>query len=132
VIGIEEFVERICRLGSDRGPRRFPRRARDRAILMKSIRMQLDPMADYDEREINALLARWRDEIAPSIDVDHVTLRRLLVDYGELERTRDGARYRLGYPPRPTAFELEIDDLDLRATVTAHRMRPKPPRPAPK
>jgi hypothetical protein len=89
VIGIDEFVERLCRIGADRGPRRFPRRRRDREILMKSIRMQMDPMADYTEKAINALLERWRSEIAPAIDVDHVTLRRLLVDYGEIERTRD-------------------------------------------
>jgi hypothetical protein len=129
VIGIDEFVERLCRIGADRGPRRFPRRRRDREILMKSIRMQMDPMADYTEKAINALLERWRSEIAPAIDVDHVTLRRLLVDYGEIERTRDGATYRVGYPPRPVAFELEIDELDLRATIAAYRMRPKPKRP---
>ncbi len=126
MIGIDEFVERLCRIGVDRGPRRFPRRPRDREILFKSIRMQLDPMSDYSEPEINALLERWRERIAPEVEVDHVTLRRLMVDYGELERTRDGATYRVGYPPRPAAFELEIDDLDLPATIAAYRMRTKP------
>jgi hypothetical protein len=125
VIGIDEFVERLCRIGADRGPRRFPRKPRDRAILFKSIRMRLDPMAGYSENEINALLARWRDEIAPEVEVDHVTLRRLMVDYGELERTRDGRSYRVGYPPRPMAFDLAIDDLDLASTIAAYRMRPK-------
>lgn len=125
MIGIDEFVERLCRIGADRGPRRFPRKPRDRAILFKSIRMQLDPMTDYSEKEINALLVRWREEIAPEVEIDHVTLRRLMVDYGELERTRDGATYRVGYPPRPTAFDLEIDDLDLASTIVAYRMRPK-------
>src|SRR5262245_48573129 len=121
MIGIDEFVERLCRIGAGRGPRRFPRRLRDRQILIKSIRMQMDPVTDYSEKDVNALLQRWLREIAPEIEVDHVTLRRLLVDYGEIDRTRDGAIYRIGYPARPAAFEVEIDDLDLRATVAAYR-----------
>lgn len=127
----EEFVERLCRLGARRGPRRFPRKPRDRAILMKSIRMQLDPEANYSEPQLNAALGAWKAEIAPEIDVDLTTLRRLLVDYGELERTPDCARYRVGYPPRPTAFDLEVEWIDLRATVAAYRMgreqRGRPP-----
>jgi hypothetical protein len=121
MIDLEEFVERLCRLAADRGPRRFPRRTRDREILMKSITMQLDSSREYSEAEINAELQEWLHNVAPAIHTDHVTLRRLLVDYGELERTADGARYRLGFPPRPTAFALEIDELDLRATIAAYR-----------
>ena len=125
----EEFVERLCRLGADRGPRRFPRRFRDREILMKSITLLLDAERDYDEREMNEALQAWGREVAPAIDIDHVTLRRLLVDYGHLERTRDGRRYRVGFPPRPMAFDLEVDEIDVRATVAAYldhvRRRPR-------
>lgn len=121
MIEIDEFVERLCLLGADRGPRRFPRRRRDREILLKSIAMQLDSAREYSEPEINRVLQDWSRHVAPAIDVDHVTLRRLLVDYGELERTADGARYRQGFPPRPMLFALEIDELDLRATVAAFR-----------
>jgi hypothetical protein len=88
---------------------------------MKSIRMDLDGDRTYRESEINERLQRWNCEVAPAIATDHVSLRRMLVDYGHLERTADGASYRLGYPPRPLAFDLEIDDLDLRATVAAYR-----------
>ena len=49
-------------------------------------------------------------------------LRRLLVDHGQLERTRDGGAYRVGFPPGSVAFDLEIFDLDLPATVAAFRM----------
>jgi hypothetical protein len=45
----------------------------------------------------------------------------VVADYGEIERTRDGATYRIGYPARPAAFDLAIDDLDLRATAAAYR-----------
>ena len=121
MISPEEFVERLCRLGADRGPRKFPRKQRDREILMKSIGMTLSSDRDYSEPEINEHLARWNREIAPAIEVDYVTLRRLLVDYGRLERSRDGANYRVGFPPRMVAFDLEVDDIDMRATIAAYR-----------
>jgi hypothetical protein len=121
MISTEEFVERLCRLGSDRGPRRFPRNPRDREILMQSIVLGLDSSRGYSEREINALLSAWSREIAPAIETDHVSLRRLLVDHGRLERTFDGREYRVGFPPRQVAFELDVYDVDLRATVGAYR-----------
>ena len=119
MISVEEFVDRLCRVGADRGPRRFPRRQRDRQILMKSLRMGLDPLREYDEPGINACIEDWKRDVAPAIDTDHVTIRRWLVDYGHLERTADGACYRLGYPPASVAFDLEVEDLDLPATVAA-------------
>lgn len=123
MIGLEEFVDRLCRLGADRGPRRFPRKARDRAILMKSITLGLDAGRSYSEPEINALLQAWNRDVAPAIEIDHVTLRRLLVDHGHLERTPDGRVYRVGFPAGPVAFALEVYDLDLRATIAAWRAR---------
>ena len=111
----------MCRLGADRGPRRFPRGGRDREILIKSIMLLLPSDRTYAEGEINALLQAWNREVAPAIDSDHVTLRRLLVDYGHLERTADGRRYRVGFPARPVAFALEVDDVDVRATIAAYR-----------
>jgi hypothetical protein len=121
VIGVEEFAQRLCRLGADRGPRGFPRKRRDREILMQSITLGMDGAKSYSEPQINALLQKWSREIAPAIAVDHVTLRRLLVDHGRLERAADGSRYRVGYPPGMAAFDLAVFDLDLRATVAAFR-----------
>ena len=50
-----------------------------------------------------------------------MTIRRLLVDYGHLERTADGGAYRVGFPPASVVFDREIETLDLRATVAAFR-----------
>jgi len=121
MITLDEFVDRLCRLGADGASRRFPRNARDREILMQSVVMELDSERSYSEKEINAKLVTWSRDVAPSIEIDHVTLRRLLVDYQRLERTADGAAYRVGFPARTVAFELEVYDLDLRATVAAYR-----------
>ena len=116
MITLDEFVERLCRLGADGAHRRFPRNRRDREILM-----QLDSARTYSEPEINAQLRAWSTDVAPSIDIDHVTLRRLLVDYHRLERTFDGSAYRVSFPASVVAFDLEIYDLDLRATTATYR-----------
>ena len=121
MISPEEFVERLCRLGADRGPRRFPRKQRDREILMKSIVMLLESDRTYTEGQINSALQDWSRAVAPAINTDHVTLRRLLVDHGHLERTADGGTYRIGFPPRPVVFDLEVDEIDVRATIAAYR-----------
>ena len=121
MISPEEFVERLCRVGADRGPRRFPRKPRDREILMKSIVMRLDSRRAYTENEVNEWLQDWKRQVAPAISSDHVTLRRLLIDYGHLERTADGRTYRVGFPTRAVAFDLEVDDIDIRATIAAYR-----------
>jgi hypothetical protein len=131
MIDLDEFLERLCRLGADRGPRGFPRAPRDRRILMQSISMQLDSARSYSEPEINAALQAWRRDVAPAIETDHVTLRRLLVDHGRLERTADGRSYRVGFPPGAAAFALEVYDIDLPATIAAHReQRRRRPRPS--
>ena len=131
MVTVDEFVERLCRLGADRGPRGFPRRQRDRLILIKSIVMSIDGSRIYHEREIDTLLRAWKRDVAPAIDTDHVTLRRLLVDQGHLERTADGRAYRLGFPPVPLAFELAVEEIDVRATIAAYlehvRSRRRPP-----
>ena len=120
MISPEEFVERLCLLGADRGPRGFPRKRRDRQILMKSILMLLDSARSYTEAEINDEIRAWNRNVAPAIQTDHVTVRRLLVDHGHLERTADGRAYRVGFPPVAVAFDLEVDDIDVRATIAAY------------
>jgi hypothetical protein len=47
-----------------------------------------EPGRDYDEAEVNELLERWCE----GGGVDHVTVRRYLIDYGIL--SRDAGTYR--------------------------------------
>lgn len=49
----------------------------------------------YAEWEINEALGEWL--LSVRSPVDHVTLRRRMVDLGFLKRTRDGSRYFLNY-----------------------------------
>ena len=110
MITLDEYLDRLCRLGVDRGPRGFPRKQRDRQILMKSILSMMDSGRVYREKDINELLKAWNEKVAPAIKSDYVTIRRLPVDWGHLERTADGASYRVGFPPSGVLFELEVDE----------------------
>lgn len=47
----------------------------------------------YAEREVNDVLSAWLESVRATID--HVTVRRRMVDLGFLKRTRDGSRYYL-------------------------------------
>ena len=88
---------------------------------MKSIVMLLESDRTYTEGQINSALQDWSRAVAPAINTDHVTLRRLLVDHGLLDRTADGRSYRIGFPSRPAAFDLKVDEIDVRATIAAYR-----------
>ena len=132
MISVEEFVERLCLIGADRGPRRFPRKQKDRQIIMKSILMSMDSVRTYTEGQVNEIIQDWNRDVAPAIETDHVTVRRWLVDYGLLERSPDGSTYRVGFPAASVVFDLEVEDIDLRGTVAAYldqqsrRTRAKP------
>ncbi|MCY4214635.1 MAG: DUF2087 domain-containing protein [Gammaproteobacteria bacterium] len=49
----------------------------------------------YAEREVNETLLAWLESARAK--VDHVTLRRRMVDLGFLKRTADGSRYYLNF-----------------------------------
>lgn len=49
----------------------------------------------YAEWEVNEVLSAWLASVRTAID--HVTLRRRMVDLGFLKRTRDGSRYYLNF-----------------------------------
>jgi hypothetical protein len=133
MISVEEFVERLCLVGAHQGPRGFPRKRKDRQIIMKSFVMGMDSVRTYTESQVNEMIQDWNRDVAPAIDTDHVTVRRWLVDYGLLERSRDGSTYRVGFPAASVVFDLEVEDIDVRATVAAYvdqqNRRTRPPEP---
>lgn len=64
---------------------RFPRKEKRRIAVLIQIVRRFEPGRRYTQAEVNGILGGAAD--------DHVTLRRYLVDYGLLGRTRDGAEY---------------------------------------
>jgi len=65
--------------------REFPSKQKRQYIALEIIVKTFEPTKEYNEKEVNDILS----EIYP----DYVSLRRSLVDYQFLERTRDCSKY---------------------------------------
>ncbi len=86
----------------------------------------------YAEREVNETLSAWLESARTK--VDHVTLRRRMVDLGFLKRTADGSRYYLNFgrvmsvlgdPPVEIDVGAMVDDIarERAARKNAHGHR---------
>ncbi|MCP4872552.1 MAG: DUF2087 domain-containing protein [Proteobacteria bacterium] len=80
------------------------------------------PSEPTDERTLNARLRSWLERVAPSIGVDHVSLRRYLVEVGYLDRTDDGSVYRVvTQPTGAPRFDPRVDGVDIVSLVDEAR-----------
>jgi 4a-hydroxytetrahydrobiopterin dehydratase len=96
-------VERITREEAERrlgklaigviGPG-LPRRRRDQWILLYGAAKLIEPGITLDEKSLNEKLKTWIAALGPHTSLDHVSVRRALVDESFVERTPDGASYR--------------------------------------
>ena len=59
-----------------------PKKKRRRSLSSAKSRNKYRPETDYTEKQVNAVLADIYD--------DYVTIRRYLIEYGFMDRTRDG------------------------------------------
>lgn len=79
----------------------YPAAVSDRLVLLRALAARMADGQVYTEHQINELIQR---HVHPDA-VDHVTLRRDLVDYQLIQRTDRGTRYwrsaeSRGIPPR--------------------------------
>ena len=111
VVPSGEAARRLRALSSGGIGPGLPRRRRDQWILLFSAARELPP-TPLDERSLNEKLKEWLSAQGPRMDLDHVTLRRALVDEGFVDRTADGASYVLSrvYESRVVFME---DDMAL-------------------
>jgi hypothetical protein len=113
-ITADEFKKRLFELCSLSGLSGLPRKSRDRHILLKSVALLLDKTQEYSEVEINQELQGWLTDVGRSIELDHVELRRRLIDHEYLGRSKDGSRYWVAVWSRlQMAFEREIEEVDV-------------------
>lgn len=98
------------------GARNLPKKQADMNILLLSAVLKLDPERAYAESELNEELQKWSAAFGENFGLDHVTLRRYLVDGKLLERDPAGDRYSVGGNP-PFSFEPTIRELDLEDVV---------------
>ena len=123
LIDATTYSRRLVALCLKSGLIPFPARPADRAVLQKSMIRYFDPDARYSQKGVDTILKQWIQEIGRKIRVDHVTLRRLLVDDGYLERRPDGARYRVTLSG-PFAFQFapDVDSVDDKALIAQESM----------
>ena len=72
-----------------------PKRPSDQQLLVAMAAAQLEPGQDYSEGEVNEKLLAWIETFCEPYGLDHVTLRRMLVDSRLISRTKSGSAYRL-------------------------------------
>jgi hypothetical protein len=122
-ITADEFKRRLEALCLSPGGRGLPRKRRDWDILFKSITLALEPGRDYSEKEVNQIVEEWLADIGQAIEIDHVTLRRHLVDTGYLIRDLAGTSYRVGFEAMADLFEPATDTVDPLAVIEEARRR---------
>ena len=121
-ISVDEFKKRLTVLCAGGGSG-FPRKQRDRHILLRSVAQTL-ATGSYTERDLNDTLRAWLAGIGDAVELDHVTLRRYLVDAGYVSRDRTGSRYEacLG-GGGGASFDPEINAVDLSSLIRDARER---------
>jgi hypothetical protein len=112
IVSMEYFLKRLADLCLKSGLAGFPKDEVDQHILLKSAMLTFGEGV-LTESEVNDKLKVWVNQISHIKNIDHVTLRRRLVDTGYLTRSKDGAAYQRAADPRPGTFEAAIDQIDV-------------------
>ncbi|MCY7389352.1 MAG: DUF2087 domain-containing protein [Burkholderiales bacterium] len=84
-------------------------------LLLLSIRRAFETSRTYAEREVNELVAQWLVSVGAMLDVDHVELRRWLVDLAVLSRDPYGHAYSVAeMPAHLVKLDADTAQLDFK------------------
>jgi len=99
-----------------------PKRPSDQQLLVELAAARFEPGKAYREGEVNDKLSTWMETFCETQGIDHVTLRRMLVDSRLLSRTRSGSTYRLN-PESLEALEAmrEVDPREVLDEIRGER-----------
>jgi len=123
-ISAAQFEERLAAICLSGAGSAFPRRTRDRHILYRSITHGLDHTRKYSEVELNEALQQWRLHVGTCLDIDHVTLRRYLIDEQYISRDPDGSTYQVNPAGNATVeFEPSIAAIEPFMVIQAAKDR---------
>ena len=124
MISAAQFEERLAAICLGGAGTAFPRRMRDRHILYRSIIQGLDYARNYSEAELNEVLHQWLLDIGTCLDIDHVTLRRYLIDERYLSRDANGNAYQVNPAGSDfVEFEPSIAAIDPVLVIQAAKDR---------
>jgi hypothetical protein len=92
-----------------------PKRLSDQHLLVALAAAQFEMGKVYCESEINEKLLAWLETFCEPDGLDHVTLRRMLVDSRLLIRTKSGSTYELNH--QKLAEVAAVGEIDPRAVL---------------
>jgi hypothetical protein len=119
-----QFSDRFVSLILD--GRDLPKKSLDRHILFISSILKIDPQRQYSESELNDVLRIWTTRFGANFGLDHVTLRRFLIDEKYIKRDDAGMSYELETTDPPYTFDQTIESVDLEELINeARREREK-------
>jgi len=81
----EAIIHKYFSDGPDSELDRFPLKEKKRIAIVAELAKQFEPGKNYTEKEVNAILTRYYN--------DYAILRRYLIEYNFLDRSRDGRAY---------------------------------------
>ncbi len=94
MINKEKTKKILRRLFNGGAIRRIPRNRHDAKVFLALAASSFDPQVGYSEPEVNEHLLDWMESITCPDSIDHVTVRRYLVDFSFLLRDSKGTLYR--------------------------------------
>jgi len=107
----DQFVNRFTSLIL--GGRDLPKKEQDLHILFISAILNLNANREYSEAEINDELRQWTAQFGTNFGLDHVTLRRYLIDARYIQRDVAGNAYQLNLSDLPFTYDNTLKNLDL-------------------
>ena len=98
--------------------------AGDAALVVAAAAAAFSRNRSYTEREVNDVLRHWLAHAGAMLDVDHVELRRWLVDSRLLERDGFGRAYQRGSPASEAgALVATLESHDLNSIAQEAQAR---------
>ena len=100
------------------GGQDLPKKPLDRQIVLLSAILGLEHGRSYSENELNGELQKWVIQFGKRYGLDHVTLRRYLIDERYLARDSAGTAYQLAAPEAlPNTYDPSLEKIDLVALI---------------
>jgi hypothetical protein len=96
----------------------LPKRPADQELLLQLAASRFDARKAYRESEVNGELSRWLETFCSPFGIDHVTMRRLMVDSRLMTRDRAGSSYRVSVGK---TRKLQAEPAQVLAEIRAER-----------
>jgi hypothetical protein len=107
----EKVLRRLFKAGV---MRRIPKNRKDAEIFLALAASSFDPRVTYSETEVNEHLVDWMAGFTRPVNLDHVTVRRYLVDFYFLLRDSSGSSYTTNQTIINTTIEPEARSVQPR------------------